>query len=152
MLSNDGSFEFPGVPPGTYSIAVLGAGGPPVVMNVNAVDDIVGLVIDIPRQFEITGRVAMEQQVPIPQFEVRATDRDGKATRVYAGMGTFRIILEAGEYRFSVNGVVSANLPAGYSVKSMRSGSTNLLSTSLKVSDNAPLQEIIVTLGATSIR
>ena len=109
--------------------------------TVNVVRDIDGLEIVIPRQFEVSGRTVVDLDGPmLPRFRIQATSLTGNSVNALAGNGTFRMILPEGTYRFMTSG-----FPAGYSVRSMKSGAVDLLTEPLIAVGAAPIPEIVVT-------
>jgi hypothetical protein len=145
-LAADGSFEFPKVLPGAYRAQALPAIDRQNPVNVNVVHDIDSLEIVMPRQFEVTGRTVVDLDGPMmPRFRIQATSLSGNSVNAVAGSGTFRMILPEGTYRFMTSG-----FPAGYSVRSMKSGSADLLTESLIAVGNAPIPEVVVTVGVST--
>jgi hypothetical protein len=145
-LAADGSFQFPKVLPGTYRAQVLPSIDRQNPVNVNVVRDIEGLEIVVPRQFEVSGRTLVDLDGPmIPRLRIQAASLNGNSVTALAGNGTFRLILPEGTYRFLTSG-----LPVGYTVRSMKAGSVDLLSEPLIAVGTAPIPEIVVTVGVSS--
>ena len=145
-LAADGSFEFPKVLPGTYRAQVLPSNDRQNPVTVNVVRDIDGLEIVMPRQIEVSGRTVVDLDGPmVSRFSIQATSLSGNSVNAVAGNGTFRMILPEGTYRFTTRG-----FPAGYSIRSMNSGSVDLLTEPLNAIGTAPIPEIVVTVGVST--
>lgn len=146
----DGSFVLTRVRPGTYSLNVRGVPpgtqAPPVTFTA-AEKDIDGIEIVLLRTGAVYGRVVIEGGGPRPGFFLTFASFKGGATNLPTGFptnGTFLIQLPEGDYRLSWN-----PFPAGFFMKSLMAGSTDLLTSPLTVSSNAP-QQIVATLGVSS--
>ena len=153
-VATDGSFEFPAVFPGNYSARLT-----PIVANsnvsmVNVVvgsTDVTGVEIVVPRQKQISGRITLEGRGPMPQFGIQMTvgsSNSSSSFSIYMAInpqpdGTFRLTVPEGERRAATPG----NLPAGYALKSISYGSTDLMASPMKVSvsDTAELHITIST-------
>lgn len=119
------------------------------------------------RGIPVIGNVLVDEGRPRPVFELAFSGPGGKTpvrltegpqavggrrtfdsvaptTQAFAGSNpsTFVFDLPAGEHRPSVEG-----LPAGYTVKSIRSENADLLAMPLKVADGTPLIRLTITLG-----
>ncbi len=66
-LRDDGTFEFSKLPPGSYTAFLLPGTGLPPVPIVVADKDIDGVELRIPSRISVTGRVTMEDGVPLPR-------------------------------------------------------------------------------------
>jgi hypothetical protein len=162
----DGSFEFPKVYPGTYTaridlpgasqnpanIANLNFGLATATINLTGTD-ISGLDIAVPREKEIAGKLILEGRGLMPRFAIPLNPLPGTSIPQvqYMGIspqpdGSFTVsILEGARQVGVANG-----LPAGYTLKSMMYGTTDVLKNPLKVaiSDTAELR---VTLTAPNL-
>jgi len=121
------------------------AGATSVMLKVDD-KDIGGLELKTPRTVTVAIRVTVEDRAPIPRFAFSLSGMYGTTTVVPAAApdGTLRVTLPEGEHQIKVTG-----LPAGYSVKSLTYGSTNLLTGKLKaVSSDS--QSIAITLATTT--
>jgi hypothetical protein len=140
-----GGFEFPDVPAGTYTVRTVPGTSTPVSTIVVTNRELTGLVL--PAFGELTGRVALENGTVLPAFspalmlEVRRGTGRGLATAVRRD-GTFRLPLAEGEYRISLRGI-----PAGFSLKSLAYGSTDLLQEPLRLDGTAELTGIRLILS-----
>jgi hypothetical protein len=133
----DGTFEFPKVPPGFYTARLTGlvsAGiGPPQRLSVGT-DNIAGLQIPVEIRNVISGTVTVldASGAVVPGFpaNVQVTFRrnSGATGAIIRADGTFTMPLVEGEHTISFD-----RLPAGYTVKSVVSGSADLLKSPLKV-------------------
>jgi hypothetical protein len=142
----DGSFEFQKVAPGTYRLraspGVLSQTANIVVMDKNILD--VELVD--PKPVEVKGTVVVENGGLRPSLSVSLSPYSGgsNGSAIVSPTGAFGTYLTEGEYRISWNG-----LPEGYTVRSIVSGSVDLLSKSLTVA-GPTMPPITVTLGVSS--
>jgi hypothetical protein len=153
-VTADGSFQFPRVPAGAYQLS----GGPalatvpiePIIVVV-ADKEISGIRLVVPR-VSTAGipRVVtnVEGGGPRPRYQVTFAKVGAPAGTipffVAAGSGTATLQMNAGDYRVAATG-----LPAGYNLKSVTSGMTNLLEQPLKVGVGETPQ-INVLLGVSS--
>jgi hypothetical protein len=139
QLSADGTFEFSGIQPGAYSVGVAGPG---VARDTSSVKSIVVAGRDM-RDIDLTAVVQMrvEGQVvvldrsgreagilPRPASIAFVNPDTGGANVMVDSRGHFTLLLREGEYTMSL-----PRLPDGFSVKSISSGSTDLLKTPLKI-------------------
>ena len=163
-VSADGSFQFPSVFPGNY--AALRLTGP--VPNANfatanvtvAGSDLTGVELVVPRQKEILGRITLEGRGPMPQFNIpmnNVTTGTPNTANSVTFMpispqpdGTFRVTLPEGERRAGPQN----QLPAGYTLKTMTYGATDLLTTPMKIStsDVAELRLTVSTPNHTPVK
>jgi hypothetical protein len=143
-IGADGVFQFPKVLPGTYTLQPQPFSGilTPVTINVNR--DIDDLKIVLPRQFEITGRITVEDGAPTPYLGVTATGKDGVAFASTEPGGRFKFVLNEGEHRIAIQ-----TLPPGYVLKSIMQGATNLQIEPLRAS-GTNVAEMVVTLAPSS--
>jgi TonB family protein len=141
----DGSFQFLRVRPGSYRLSsVAPAGGRidqpfPVVVGDH---DVTGLDIVVIPMVNVTGNVVIEGNALRPRLQILLK---GTGQYTYMSMqpdGGLRSMLPEGDYRVSWSG-----LPVGYKIKSITSGSVDLLSDSLKVAVDTPPSPIRVLLS-----
>jgi len=150
-IGPDGSFVLTRVRPGAYSLNLLGA--PPETYAQQATftaadKNIDGVEILLVRALAVSGGVVVEGGGPRPSFGLIFANFKGGSTSSPIGFlnnGSLRVQLPEGDYRVTWNPI-----PAGYFVKSLTAGSTDLLANPLKVSAASPPPPIIVTLGVTS--
>ncbi|HET9132252.1 MAG TPA: hypothetical protein VFO86_14955, partial [Terriglobia bacterium] len=109
--------------------------------------DIAGFDIQLPRQFELSGRVIIEGGAPLPPLNVNVARANGVVIygsgSNYAAVrppGVFKTTVTEGEYHVTIEG-----LPPTYVLKSMLSGAVDLTKANLKIADVVP-PEIVVTL------
>jgi hypothetical protein len=144
----DGSFLFPKVMPGSYvarlSLSGLTAGSPVTVAD----HDVTDVIITYPRVFIVSGHVLIEGSAAdsAPALVIEAKDpKDAKpgATATATTIGNLIMLnVKDGEYNISVRSV-----PAGYQLKSITYGTTDLQKAPLKI-DGPATWEIIVRLAA----
>jgi hypothetical protein len=139
----DGSFSFTGVIPGNYTARLSLSGlsnGTGVTVRTQDVKD---LVINYPRDFIVTGHIIVEgggATVP-PDVMLEAKNAAGMTRRsdtVNNGVIVFN--LKDGEYS-----IAPRSIPAGYQLKSIMYGTTDLQKVPLKI-DGPVTWEIIVRL------
>ena len=145
-VENDGSFEFRGVPEGTYSIRLnptpAGFNGANVVVGTS---DIAALDVALPRSVEVKGRLTVEdgsdpprlaRSAPIPIQAMSQSTNPGSAglsaTQNIANDGSFELHLISGSYR-----ITASALPRGYFVKSITYGSIDLTLGNLDVVESS---------------
>jgi TonB family protein len=107
--------------------------------------DVTGLEIVIVPTVEVTGNVVIEGTGPAPriQLQLSAFKGTGQNSGIsVAPDGVLRATLPEGDYRVSWSA-----LPVGYEIKSISSGTVDLLSSPLKVSAAAPPQAIRIVLS-----
>ena len=141
----DGSFEFLKVRPGNYTLNVNPVpGGQPRSIVVGD-KDVTGIEFIVPWTVDVSGRVLVDGGGPRPNVTVSFVG--GPRGYFNAGIGnqTFQITLAEGVY-----GVVVSGVPAGYYVKSITAGSTDLLSNPIQVSRTATAPQVVVTLGVST--
>ena len=144
-VATDGSFAFSKVMPGNYvarlSLSGLSASRPVAVGN----QDVNDVLITYPREFLVGGHIIVEGagDAEPPQVTVEAKPSNGAGTSRTATSivnGVLLLGLKDGEYNISLRSV-----PAGYQLKSITFGTTDLQKTSLKI-DGPVTWEIVVRL------
>lgn len=133
----DGSFQLQRVRPGTYQLqAAASVAGrlPERLPVVVGAQDVSGLELVVVPALEVAGNVVIEGKGPVPRIQLQFSPYKGGQNSGVASSpdGSFRTVLAEGDYRISW-----ANLPAGYEVQSMTSGTSDLLATPLKISADA---------------
>jgi Carboxypeptidase regulatory-like domain len=143
----DGTFEFPRVTNGTY---MLRFAAPVTAFSRIFVggQDVTGIEIPIGARLEVAGQVrALDGQgkiFPLVPANLSLTFRVASGGSVVATMGadrTFRILLPEDRYTLVVE-----NLPPSYAIKSIASGSLDLLKETLKIDAQSPPPPIEVVL------
>lgn len=142
----DGSFAFAKVIPGNYtarlSLSGLSAAKAITVSN----QDLTGVVITYPRDFIVTGHILVEggSTEEAPSITLDAKDVQGRAggstTTISLTTGVLMLNLKDGQYNVAVR-----NVPAGYQLKSIMYGTTDLQKAPLKI-DGPVIWEVIVRL------
>jgi hypothetical protein len=135
-LNPDGTFLFPRVPPGSYRARLINSGASVDVPVTAGASDVTGLVIPVPKERVVTGLVMVEgggrnSPLAVDAKSAAGTTISSTTPQAYQGTNTgqfFLLKLEDGEYAMSVR-----NVPAGYRVKSMTYGATDLLKQPLKI-------------------
>jgi protocatechuate 3,4-dioxygenase beta subunit len=107
VIAPDGSFEYPKLLPGAYSVNLQPRNTPMPPLSINLIRDMDAFEITLPREFEVSGSVVVEQDGPQPQFSIRTTNAvtSNGSGNVYAQNGTFKIVLTEGEHRFNFQGL-----------------------------------------------
>jgi formylglycine-generating enzyme required for sulfatase activity len=155
-VAPDGSFELSNVWPGTYQLFVLPRNNASAPVQIVLEDkDIAGLRLALPpAPISVTGTVRLAEGGPPPPFQLRFTNsvptfnaRGGLVQGpVVRNNPDFTVQLGPGDWT-----ITAENLPAGYSLKSISDGSTDLLRQPLKlVPGHSP--QIVVTLDARTVR
>ena len=107
--------------------------------------DITGLEIVVIPTVNVTGDVVVEGNAMRPRLQLVFSPFKGTGQNTYMSTqpdGTLRAMLPEGDYRVSWS-----SLPVGYEIKSITSGSVDLLSNSLKVAVDTPPSPIRVLLS-----
>ena len=147
-LAADGSFEFSRVRPGTYNLFVSsGSLAQPISITV-ADKDVTDIEAVVVTTVVVSGSLYVEGDGVRPRLFLSFTPFKGGVTVPSATIlpnGAMRATLPEGDYRLGWSG-----LPAGYELKSITSGSVDLVANTLKVSADQTLQPILVTLSVAS--
>jgi len=142
-VSPDGSFAFSNIVPGTY-IARLSISGLTVGKQVTVADrDLTDVVITYPREFIVGGHIIVEgntEATPSVTLEARDTRRGGDPRTAQSVNNVIMLRVKDGEHNVSLRSV-----PAGYQLKSITYGTTDLQKAPLKI-DGPSTWEIIVRL------
>jgi Carboxypeptidase regulatory-like domain len=139
----NGAFEFLRVPPGSYSLVIRGAAG---VRGVQVGDkDITGIEIRVPLRYEVTARMVVAGNGPLPKRPVgvffSGSDLRGSQAQ-FLSDAPIKILFLEDSYRSVPN-----DIPEGYTVTSIMHGAVDLMKEPLRIpSDNT--SEIVVTLSA----
>lgn len=143
-LKADGAFQFSNVRPGNYNLFV--GGGQAQTTNIVVADkDISGVEVVIPLTVSVTGTLVVENGGLRPRFGLSFTPFKGGVNAPGTAMltnGTFTTQVPEGEYR-----VTWSQIPAGYYMKAIASGSVDLLAGPLVVAAGTSVSPITVTLG-----
>jgi hypothetical protein len=152
-----GAFEFSNVLPGRYTLRgtvvhTLRAGNltrfmvslPLVVGN----SDLRDVQLPIPAENNVPFQISVEGGGPVPSLRFQLTNGTDQGSAQGAPSNeTFVLSLPAAGWRISVT-----NLPAGYSVKSMTYGSSDLLREPLTLNENASKEiQLTLSLAANSL-
>src|SRR5215471_5114647 len=142
-VSPDGSFVFPDVFPGNY-VARLSVSGLTAGRQVTVADhDLTDVVITYPREFIVGGHIVVEGDAgatPSITVEARDSKRGGDPWTALSVNNVTMLRVKDGEYNVSLR-----NVPAGYQLKSITYGPTDLQKAPLKI-DGPATWEIIVRL------
>jgi hypothetical protein len=141
VTNPDGTFELPSVLPGDYAVQASASGVHANSLNLTVSDQPVkGLEVAIAIAV-LSGRILMEDGSPVPNpwvftDAIVTTVNDpnivGTTTMSIASDGKFGRVIEADDYRFYLR-----TLPDDYVVKSMTSGTQDLLKEILKVASTS---------------
>ena len=143
-LSVDGSFSITSVPPGVYTVKTNPGTAASMATIVVADRDIPGL--RLAGYAELSGAVVLQDESKLPSTStalmIEAKSEKGASLATAVGRdGTFRFPLLEGEYRMTFG-----KLPAGFAVKSMAYGSTDLLKEPLNLDGTTELTSVRVVL------
>jgi hypothetical protein len=149
-VAPDGSFSFSNILPGNYS-ARLSLSGPVVSTSVNVGNsDVTNLTINYPRMFPIGAHILVEGDTAnpsyIPPIMLEARSATGAVVTSSPSSGNSSPVIlpvSNGEHRISIR-----NIPAGYTLKSIRYGAVDLQKSPLVV-DGPITWEIVVRLEKT---
>jgi hypothetical protein len=150
-ITEDGTFEFTHVVPGSYPLIVTAPGAQPFLVT-TADRDVTGIELDVPPLIPVRGTVTLEDNGPRPRLPVQIegllppggtpTSPPYRTIATATPDGAFSATVPPGEYRLIVS-----SLPGGYYLRSMNAGATNLLADSLKVAPTDSSARISITLG-----
>ena len=169
----NGAFEFPMVLPGTYTVrtvpAVALAPATPITVGST---NITNVELRIPATKEVTGKITLRGNVPIPRLMISLMPIGAAATpatntfSVVNGVvvsspagsvsvpanpeadGVFKVTLPDGDRQITI---LPASIPAGYVVESFAYGSTDLLKNPLHIA-LSDTSEIAITVDATQVK
>lgn len=140
-VNPDGSFAFSRVIPGNYNARLSLSGLSASTGVIVGTQDVSNVVLAYPREFVVTGHVIVERggSADLSQITLEARPDAGRpVAATVSNAGVIMLNVKDGEYSISAR-----NLPAGYRVKSIRYGTTDLQTQPLKV-DGPVTWEIIV--------
>ncbi len=125
----DGSFAFPRVPPGNYSISLSPGfpGGRPVPITVGE-GDLGGIEFFVPLVRRVSGRIVVNAGNPFPKFSLSFTSSEATIDSSVGSGDSFALTLPEGDYRIGLRG-----FPFGYTVQSVMCGNTDLSRAPLSV-------------------
>jgi hypothetical protein len=138
VIEADGTFTFPMVLPGTYTMSI--SPSPPVAPPSTTVyvgrKDVDDVQIVVPVTKCVPGRAVVEGDGPIPNLFFSLVAPAGNSIASTASVapradGTFGILLVEGERRMTL---ARTSLPSGYTLKSFTYGGVDLLRDSLRLS------------------
>ncbi len=147
---DDGSFEFPQVFPGIYTVKIL-ANPPGVTVTATITVDtvnIAGLELRIPPSRQVSGSAILEGSGTFqPRFALAIAGNAGTTTvtPMWQSDGSFRVMLPEGESKIDISA-----LPPGLTVKTLSYGETDLLRAPALVSaaNNPQLRMTLTSTGA----
>ncbi|HEX4999846.1 MAG TPA: carboxypeptidase-like regulatory domain-containing protein [Terriglobia bacterium] len=155
LTTGDGSFRFTSVPPGTYSVSVEGRPlAQPMTLNVKD-QDVTGLEVELLDIAFVKTILQVDGGGLLPRMTLTYVLLEERLCQWLPGRErsetcTVSESIESGG-RFLVEGnyqVVPGALPAGYFLKSIVSGNTDLAAHPLRTKGGAP--PIVITLGVDS--
>jgi len=138
----DDAFEFTHVLPGIYTVNMDVPGLQPVRLTVNN-EEIRAVELIVPPLITVSGKFSLSN-ILAPQFSV-AFEGETYRTRTPITAGFFSVQLPPGDYR-----ILTPDLPADRYLAAMTSGTTNLLTTQLRVKAPESPAPILITVGASS--
>jgi hypothetical protein len=138
-----GAFEFSRVPPGSYSVVIRGVAA---VKGIQVGDkDVTGIVIQVPLRYEMTARLVVDRNDPMPKEPVGVffvgSDLRGSQAQFLNGAPVKILFLED-SFRAMPN-----DIPEGYTVTSIMHGTTDLMKEPLRI-PSSDTSEIVVTISA----
>jgi hypothetical protein len=101
-----------------------------------------GIELTVPRLVPVAGSVSAENGAAPLRLTIGIDSLNYRTNLTPAGDGTFRTELPEGRYHFGLS------LPAGYYLKSMESGKTDLQTDFLQISSNDSTVPVKIALGA----
>jgi hypothetical protein len=141
-IAADGTFDIPHVRRGSYQITVNAApGAAPAAISVGNAD-VGGIELTVPRLVPVAGSVSAENGATSPRLTIGIDSLNYRTNVTPLVDGTFRTELPEGRYHFGLS------LPAGYYLKSMESGKTDLQTDFLQISSNDSVVAVKIALGA----
>jgi hypothetical protein len=153
-LKEDGSFEFPQVLPGNYTVRAgwkgRSATAPPLAAPlpiVIASADVNDIQITLPTRDASTAgaipvRIVLENGGPMPRLGMKMSEGGGVVSLASTRDGLFYVAITEGDHP-----VIIGSMPAGYSLKSATYGTSDLKSNpNIRVS-GASAEELRLTIG-----
>jgi len=136
----DGSYEIPDVGPGSYFILAKLPGAASVAKSIVVADQSVNLNFDFQASV-FAARVLWEDGSPIlSPLITEVAVRSASIPNIFDTIGfsaatidTFKIVLGSGKYQFFIR-----DLPQGYTIKSIRSGITDLIKEPIDIGSTRP--------------
>jgi hypothetical protein len=142
-LAPDGSFEFTGVSPGTYSIETFPDNPTALYGIVVEKTDVSGIEFALPVLVKVNGGIewadAEGAAAPAvrPNLSVQFTRKEGTRVLAWGALAqsdAFHFYLPEGDYRFSVS-----DIPGSFDLTSVTSGDANVLEDGIRIrSDSDP--------------
>ena len=101
---------------------------------------------------ELSGRISIEGGAQLPSLGLIISRVNGAVSYGFGKIevrppGAFSTMVTEGEYRITIDG-----LPQGYILKSMNSGSVDLMQTSLKITASTPSEIVVTISGQSAVR
>ena len=150
-VAPDGAFEFPHITAGSYPLMVAAPGMQPVIVAV-ADRDVTGVELVVPPLIPVRGAVSLDRNGARPRFSVQfgallpagATPSTPPYSVTANAMldGTLSTSLPPGQYK-----LILSNVPEGYYLKTLSTGSIDLLGSPLRVSATDASIPIAIGLG-----
>ena len=157
MVRNDGSFDVPGIPPGTHTLMAnrmtRDRGRSSAILTVEVGShDLDGVILRMSPPAQISGVIKAAENPNLGNVRVTLDPMDNTAfdmqsSRTIGEGNTFTVPgISPGNYRVDVFGA-----PDGYYVKSVQVGGQDYLESGLAISSNLSGVEITLAKGATTV-
>jgi hypothetical protein len=150
----DGSFLFPRVFPGEYTLRLAGAApdnisAPELAVTIGD-SDVEGVVIEAPRLKKVHGRMTVEGRGPAPRFTLSLKSEAQSGAPKYGHFeinpgrdGTFNVVLPEGSWE-----VAEQSLRVGYILQSLMYGEHDLMRGPLNLAMDDPAAELRISVKA----
>jgi hypothetical protein len=137
VVKPDATFEFPRLLPGKYSLRLEPSTYTPALPVVIEDKSITGF------EFVVRPVVSVTVNTGNPNISLWFSDVKQNTVAEIAARQTVTLVIPEGEYR-----VTARRIPNGFAVKAITSGTTNLLTDTLKLSRTTPTPDVTLTMEA----
>ncbi len=144
--NSDGSFEFIGVPPGSYLLRALPPGPPTTSTTLTIADkDVMGIELAVPFFAELPGKIVLADGAKFPAgikgISLEARYSNGSMGTSPAADGSFRLHLSQGDFQIRLR-----NLPLGFKVDSVKVKGVDAPNNVVHIAPGQPIDETILIL------